>query len=299
MKEFNSIRLVAQSNEEILPDYAPDFPYIASLVNMSRYFGCAAPWHWHNAVELFYVQSGGIEYHTPGETCQLYKGSGGIVNQNVLHATRNLDCGEETVLLLHLFDPVILSAGENSRVYRQYVQPFVSADGPELVALDREEDRPLLEKLALSFQLEEAQFGYEFRLCAALSEIWLGLFEKARPILEADPRNRQSDEKLKEIMRYAQDHLTEAMRVEDLALAAHVSKRVCFRLFQEKLHVSPVEYIRSLRLQEACRLLATTAEPITQVGYACGLGSASYFGQVFRQRFDCTPAEYRRKMARS
>ena len=202
-------------------------------------------------------------------------------------------------MLLHLFDPVILSAGENSRVYRQYVQPFVSADGPEFVALDREEDRPLLEKLALSFQLEEAQFGYEFRLCAALSEIWLGLFEKARPILEADPRNRQSDEKLKEIMRYAQDHLTEAMRVEDLALAAHVSKRVCFRLFQEKLHVSPVEYIRSLRLQEACRLLATTAEPITQVGYACGLGSASYFGQVFRQRFGCTPAEYRRKMARS
>ena len=100
-------------------------------------------------------------------------------------------------------------------------------------------------------------------------------------------------------MRYAQDHLTEAMRVEDLALAAHVSKRVCFRLFQEKLHVSPVEYIRSLRFQEACRLLATTAEPITQVGYACGLGSASYFGQVFRQRFGCTPAEYRRKMARS
>lgn len=298
MREFNSIRLVAQSNEEILPDYAPDFPYIASLVNMSRYFGSAAPWHWHNAVELFYVQSGGIEYHTPGGTCWLYKGCGGIVNQNVLHATRDLGCGEETVLLLHLFDPVILSQGESSRVYRRYVEPFVSAGGPELVALDREGDGAVLQKLVSSFQLDEAQFGYEFRLCAALSEIWLGLFEKARPVLEADPESKQSDEKLKEIMRYVQLHLTEGMRVEDLASAAHVSKRVCFRLFQEKLHMSPVEYIRSLRFQEACRLLATTREPITQVGYACGLGSASYFGQVFRQRFGCTPAEYRRKMAR-
>lgn len=298
MKEFNSIRLVAQSNEEILPGYAPDFPYIASRVNMSRYFGSAAPWHWHNAVELFYVQSGGIEYHTPGCSCRLYKGSGGIVNQNVLHATRDLDCGEETVLLLHLFDPVLLSGGVDSRAYRRYIGPFVASGGPELVTLDREMDGPTLEKLVDSFRLDEVAFGYEFKLCSALSEIWLGLFEKARPALEVAPESKQSDEKLKEIMRYVQEHLTEVMRVEDLAESAHVSKRVCFRLFQEKLHVSPVEYIRSLRLQEACRLLAATKEPITQVGYACGLGSASYFGQVFRQRFGCTPAEYRRRMAR-
>ncbi len=298
MKDIYSIQLVAQSNEEILPDYAPDFPYIASRSNMSRYLGSAAPWHWHSAVELFYVRSGGIEYHTPGGVHPFLAGTGGIINRNVLHASANIACQEETVLVLHLFDPVLLSGSEDSRIYSRYVQPMISAGGPELVALEREKDGPLLEKLAASFLLDETQWGYELKLRAILSEIWLGLYEKARPFLETDPGNRQSDEKLKEIMRYVQEHLTEPMRVEDLAGAAHVSKRVCFRLFQEKLHVSPVEYIRSLRFQEACRLLAATKEPITQVGYACGLGSASYFGQVFRQRFGCTPAEYRRKMAR-
>ena len=298
MKDIYSIQLVAQSNEEILPDYAPDFPYIASRSNMSRYMGSAAPWHWHSAVELFYVQSGGIEYHTPGGVHPFFAGSGGIVNRNVLHASSNIDCREETVLVLHLFDPVLLSGSEDSRIYRRYVQPMVSSGGLELVALEQEKDGPLLQKLAASFLLDETQWGYELKLRAILSEIWLGLYEKARPFLETDPGDRQSDEKLKEIMRYVQEHLTEPMHVEDLAGAVHVSKRVCFRLFQEKLHVSPVEYIRSLRFQEACRLLAASKEPITQVGYACGLGSASYFGQVFRQRFGCTPAEYRRKMAR-
>ena len=97
------------------------------------------------------------------------------------------------------------------------------------------------------------------------------------------------------MLRYIQQHYSEELSAEDLARSAHVSRRVCFRLFQEKLHTTPNAYLRSFRLRKACRMLTATGESITQIAYACGLGSASYFGKVFRERFGCTPAEYRKK----
>ncbi|HJF55858.1 MAG TPA: AraC family transcriptional regulator, partial [Anaerotruncus colihominis] len=54
MKKIQEIIFHPGSKEEILPDFMPDFPYIASWVESDRYMGCFAPWHWHKAVELFY-----------------------------------------------------------------------------------------------------------------------------------------------------------------------------------------------------------------------------------------------------
>ena len=74
----------------------------------------------------------------------------------------------------------------------------------------------------------------------------------------------------------------------------HISKRVCFRLFRENLHMSPIEYITSYRLNKARQRLIGTNETITQIAYNCGFGSSSYFGKVFREYFDDTPANYRK-----
>lgn len=293
MKEVRSIRLVAQTDEEILPDYAPDFPYIASRVNMARYYGFEAPWHWHGAVELFYVCSGAIEYKTPGETRRIEAGGGGFVNSGVLHATRNLLPGEDTELVLHLFDPSLLSDG--GRMEERYIRPLAQNRGLELVTFDPQSDGDLLEGLKESFRLDEKAFGYEFALRSRLSALWLAIMQKAGALLERGSGRQAHEEKLKEMMRYIGEYYGEELPIEGIAQAAHVSKRVCFRLFRENLHMTPVEYIRSVRLKEAVRMLVSTREPITQIGYACGLGAPSYFGKLFREQYGCTPGEYRKK----
>ena len=58
LKTISSIEIHAGSREELLPDFAPDFPYIASH---AEFVGRFVPWHWHKAVELFYMQSGALE----------------------------------------------------------------------------------------------------------------------------------------------------------------------------------------------------------------------------------------------
>ena len=77
MKLIRGIEFCAGSREERLPDFDPDFPYIASRVEMDFYPERFVPWHWHSAVELFYMESGSLEYSTPQGKAVFPQGSGG------------------------------------------------------------------------------------------------------------------------------------------------------------------------------------------------------------------------------
>ena len=289
MKQIHGVRLVDRTGEEILPDFEEDFPYIASLVDMRRYFGSETPWHWHGAAELVYVHSGGIEYQTPGGTHRIMAGGGGFVNCNVLHGSRKL--AEDTVLFIHLFDPTMLSGAQ--RTVERYIRPLIQARGLEMLTFDRREDETFLKELEASFHLDESEFGYEFSLQSRLTALWTGILKRAGSLPET--QKGQSDEKVKDMMAYVEAHYSENLTIDALSQAAHVSRRVCFRLFQENLHMTPVAYIRSVRLEKAEQMLRFSKESITQIGYACGLGSSSYFGKLFHEQYGCTPGQYRKK----
>ena len=86
MKNIHSIEFYTGSKEELLPGFEKDFPYIASRAELDKYIGGYVPWHWHRTVELFYMESGSIEYDTPGGKILFPTGSGGMINPNVLRS---------------------------------------------------------------------------------------------------------------------------------------------------------------------------------------------------------------------
>ena len=76
MKNIQSIEFYAGSKEEKLPDFMSDFPYIATRAELDHYAGGLVPWHWHKTVELFYMESGVLEYNTPKQKLVFPAGSG-------------------------------------------------------------------------------------------------------------------------------------------------------------------------------------------------------------------------------
>lgn len=296
MKNIHKVEFKPGTKEELLPDFSPAFPCVTSCVEIDRHIGKTAPWHWHRAVELFYIESGGaLEYNTPSHVMAFPAGSGGFVNSNVLHMTRPYAGQRDNRQLLHIFDPSFISGGQGTRMEQRYVLPLISASQVEILPLFPEDpaQAEILELIRRSFQLDEGEPGYELRLRALLSEIWLRLLEVARPMLGASSRSSKENGQVKQMMIYIREHLGEKIAIGDLAAAAFVSERACFRLFQQYLHMTPAEYIRSCRLQTACRMLAATGEPVTEIASVCGLGSSSYFGKIFREAFGCTPLQYR------
>ena len=297
MKNIHSIEFYAGSKEELLPDFKKDFPYIASRAELDKYIGRYVPWHWHKTVELFYMESGSIEYDTQGGKLLFSAGSGGLVNSNVLHMTKAISQREQNIQLLHIFDVSLLAGKQGSRIEQKYITPVITTPQIEVIPLfpgSAAEER-ILNLIATSFRLSSDEFGYEIKLRETLTEIWLMLFELSRPMREKKGEHNKSNDKIKLMMIYIHEHYGEKISIPELAAAACLNERECYRVFRDCLHMTPVEYMKAYRLQAACQMLAKGQEPVTVIGHACGLGSSSYFGKVFREYAHCSPTEYRRK----
>lgn len=290
MKQIDSIRLFPGGNQEQLPDYAPDFPCVTTRAALYKYADPRIPWHWHSAGELFYIESGTLEYTTPGMTWVFPAGTGGFVNPNVLHSSRVLTPEVPTVQLLHLFDPAFLAGDPTGRLYQKYIYPL-TASGLELLPL-MPESTGILGALRESFALSEDAPGYEFALRQSLTEVWLALLAQLPP---DRPASAPDDGAVKAMMDHIHRHFGEALTVDAIAQAGLVSRRRCFRLFQQKLHTTPTAYLRDYRLRQACGLLARGASSMTEIASRCCLGSSSYFGQQFRRAYGITPSQYRQQ----
>lgn len=297
MKNIHGIEFCTGSKEELLPNFANDFPYIASRAELDKYIGHYVPWHWHKTVELFYMESGSLEYDTPGGKILFPAGSGGMVNSNVLHMTKAMSQTEKNIQLLHIFDVSLLAGEHGSRIEQKYITPLITAPQIKLIPLfpGNAPEEEILNLILEAFHISNNEFGYEMKLREALSKIWLSLFELSRPILGKKGSHSKSNDKIKLMMIYIHEHYQEKISIPELAAAAYISERECFRVFHDCLHTTPVEYIKAYRLQAACQMLAGGQEPITAISHACGLGSSSYFGKVFREYAHCTPSEYRKK----
>lgn len=295
MQTVQDVLFLDSSGEELLPGFSDDFPYIATRARLDQYADAGAPWHWHRTVELFYMERGCLEYSTPDGTWQFPAGSGGMVNSSVLHTSRVIPTSGECVQLLHLFDPVFLSGGHDTRLSETYILPLTTS-GITLLPLRPEDPAQgaLLRQIRAAFACSPTQWGYGFQLRAQLSELWLGLLRLAQTQPDV-PRRYEHDASLKQMLLYIHRHITAPLSMEQLCASAHVSRRGCFRLFRDRLHTTPLNYIQCCRMRLACRLLLESDNSITQIAEHCGFGSSSYFARLFQTQFHCTPSAYRAK----
>jgi AraC-like DNA-binding protein len=295
MKDIHSIRFQNGTKEELLPDVTPDFPYIASHVEMDKYTERFVPWHWHKEVELFYIKSGVLEYYTPKGKVVFPAGSGGMVNSNVLHMTKPQEHVRNTVQLLHIFDTSFIGT-KGDRIDQKYITPILSAHQLELFVLhpNNSEHVQILKLIQESFNYSDKDFGYEMKLRTVLSDIWLQLLTMSLPLLEEKEDDKIND-KIKLMMIYVHEHYAEKISITKIAAAAFSSERECFRTFHDCLHMTPIDYVRNYRLQKACLMLTKSKEKITFISHACGFGSSSYLGKIFLEYIGCTPIEYRNK----
>lgn len=298
MLHVTGIDLNPDSREEYLPGYTPNFPHIASCVQGAYYLTGKAPWHWHESVELFYVRKGAILYRTPHCERVMRAGSGGMVNSNVLHSTQILKPEADLELVLHLFSPTLVAGVPGGTVEECYVRPLVQDKNREIILLDPADaaQGKTLALLQKTFALNEEAYGYELRLQAALSEIWLRLVEQIHPRPGTEEKSvTAAQQKLKQMLVYIHTHYAEKITVPMLAAAAFCSERECYRSFQSCLHTSPTDYIRTVRLQSACKLLLETDRTVTDIAQSCGFGTSSYFGMQLHAETGYSPTEYRTK----
>ena len=85
----------------------------------------------------------------------------------------------------------------------------------------------------------------------------------------------------------------ESLTLDFIASETALSKMQLYRKMKEIIGQTPTEYIRSIRLKQAEKLLKTTNKTVQEIMYTCGFNNKAYFYREFAKKYHLTPKEYR------
>ncbi|WP_433281641.1 AraC family transcriptional regulator [Pseudonocardia xinjiangensis] len=92
-------------------------------------------------------------------------------------------------------------------------------------------------------------------------------------------------------VRWIRDHYAQSFRVEDLAQLSGMSVSAFYRNFQAVTAMSPIQFQKQIRLQEARLLLAMQSSDVSGVGHRVGYDSPSQFSREYRRQFGAPPSQ--------
>lgn len=94
------------------------------------------------------------------------------------------------------------------------------------------------------------------------------------------------------IMQHLKDPAFSSRQIEE---ALFLSRSTLIRKVRALLDTTPNDYLKSKRLSVAAQLLAQNKSRVSEVCFAVGFNSPSYFAKCFREQFGMSPAEYQKK----
>jgi len=74
------------------------------------------------------------------------------------------------------------------------------------------------------------------------------------------------------------------------------SQSQLYRKLKAITGTSPNEFIRTVKLKKAAKLLADPELSISEIGYMLGFKAPAHFTRAFKASFEATPKEYRMKL---
>jgi len=85
----------------------------------------------------------------------------------------------------------------------------------------------------------------------------------------------------------------------DLAQLVGLSRSRLCQEFKTEMGVPVGHYIKALKMQKACELLASTSLSVKETVAAVGMRDQSHFSRDFKKTYDLTPLQYRAHFSRN
>ncbi len=106
-------------------------------------------------------------------------------------------------------------------------------------------------------------------------------------------RTVTSDERVERVMDFLATNYHRRIRLDELLSAGRCSHTTLTRLFRERVHVSPMQFVARLRVRRACQLLIETDLPFARICELVGFRHVPHAHTFFRQVTGMNPAEFR------
>lgn len=164
-------------------------------------------------------------------------------------------------------------------------------DEPELGLFLEKVDVPLLETMLRLVRLLETPKDIGMLAPLALRELYYRLLRgvHGRRLYELALGDSQT-RRVTRAIDWLNNHYTQPLRIEELARVANLGNSTLHHRFKAVTAMSPLQYQKQLRLQEARRLLLGEGLDVASACYRVGYESPSQFSREYSRQFGCPPS---------
>ncbi len=254
--------------------------------------------HTHTWIEILYCTDGEMTALVGGREYFYQKGDLLVVPAGDLHkiVTETENRHAYTVIK---FSPEVISTSMYLLSEYETVLPFL-IPGTENRCLFHKKEIPndvirCIQSIMQEYQAME--YGYEIALKSHLYTLILWLIRKWG--MQGTTKTHQfcpsQFRLLQSVFDYVSEHYANDISIEQLAKMHFISYSHFSSLFKKMTGQNFTDYLNSVRIAAAEKLLVTTDMQITEIAFAVGYSDPSYFARRFSEQNHIAPRAYRLK----
>ncbi|MNQ94926.1 Bifunctional transcriptional activator/DNA repair enzyme AdaA [compost metagenome] len=249
--------------------------------------------HFHSTYEIFYLMSGKRTFFIKDRMMIMNEGDVMIISPNILHRTTNTEMPKHERLIVNMHESYMASVNGS---YRDILQPLF--ENEYMIIKCSLHDRLSIESLGqgILHELQEQKPGFEmYAQTLVLQLLIICCRHMQQNSIESLESPSPMHERIYEVVRYMNNHYTQDLSLQLLADKFYVSPYYLSRFFKEATGFTFVEYLNSVRIKEAKKLLEQTNMKVSLIAKKVGFGSVTHFGRVFKLVTGHAPLFYRRE----
>ena len=236
--------------------------------------------HLHYEIELAVVWSGHTKVSIDSLEYDVYGGDIVISFPNQIHAFQTME--RESYILLK-FNPDLMP---------DLLRLLTSTIPVSNVLKGGAKDEELAQLIR---KISHVYYGDELYKEPILHGYLLAFFGKLLQKLELRDVQSGDYRAVGMILNYCNSNFDKELSLSVLEKELHLNKYYISHIMSNKLNIGFNDYINSIRISNACKLLVKSDLTVTEICEAVGFNTLRTFNRAFSKQMECTPSEYRRK----
>ena len=201
---------LGDSSEELLSEDSGGLPFVCHYDESRLFTGHHIPWHWHDWIEINYIDKGSYQMHSPDSDLTAVQGEVVFINRNIMHAC---DFPTPVNYYSYTFDSRFLAGEFGSYIDRKYFAPILRSKSLSVLHIRPDTPRRIrmIELiLQLTDVLRDEPDGYELTVREIISRFFLLMLTETEEIRAAEKKGNERDlERMKLMLQYIYAHYSE------------------------------------------------------------------------------------------
>ena len=247
--------------------------------------------HWHNEMEFLLVLEGSVSIRIGEEVHYLKENDIILVNSDELYSTRKVR--DKNVLLAVQINPDFYN-----RICPGFSKMRFSCRSFEY----KKEEQGIFDTIKyyiaeIIWELNKKDLGYELGIASYLNLLGEHLLNNFKyDLIEKEDAELSDTDlaRLQRIIEYVNENFHKKITLKEIAEREHLNYYYLSHFIKNKTGMSFQEYLNTVRLDKAVKMLITTDMSIIDISNTSGFPNINSFNNLFKDNYNTTPTEFRK-----